>query len=367
MTFRQDVRAWLAENDEVLVPCRGPLRTFDERLAALRRLQSALWQAGWVRQGWPTNVGGLGGTAVDRAVLYDELTRHGLPVGGPFEHVEILAPPVVAHADPDVVRAPLTSLLDGSGLWCQGFSEPDAGSDLVSLRTRAEPWRGGFRINGAKIWTSWAHVARWCVLLARTGSVEDGHRGLSVFFVELDSPGVTVTPIRQANGTDELAEVHFEDVIVDAGALVGTLGGGWRIALDILACERTALAWLRHLHLRERFATLSANVARSGDTALDLFALGCATATAVRRLGTGTFAGPEAAICKIALTTAEQRLFDLVLETEPAFVLDDRDELARWREDYLFSRVVSVYGGTRQIQLSTLSRFVLGFGPEPVA
>src|SRR5439155_27348761 len=144
------------------------------------------------------------------------------------------------------VRTPLASLLDGTGLWCQGFSEPDAGSDLAALRTRAEPWRGGFRINGAKIWTSWAKVARWCVVVARTGSVDDRHRGLSLFIIELDTPGVTVTPIRQANGTDELAEVHFEDVAVDGTALVGPLGGGWRIALDILACERTAFAWLRH-------------------------------------------------------------------------------------------------------------------------
>ena len=174
--------------------------------------------------------------------------------------------------------------------------------------------------------------------------------------IELDTPGVTVTPIRQANGTDELAEVHFEDVAVDGTALVGPLGGGWRIALDILACERTAFAWLRHLHLRERFATLSADVERSGDVAVDLFALGCTTAAAVRQLGTGRFAGPEAAICKVALTMTEQRLFDLVLDTDPAFISDDRGDLGRWREEYLFSRIVSVYGGTRQVQLSTLSR-----------
>jgi len=368
VTFRAELRSWLDANTEELEPCRAPLRTFDERLTALRRLQAHLWDAGWASQGWPTAVGGLGGTAVDRAVLYDELTRHRLPVGGPLEHVEILAPPMVVHGDPDVVRGPLRSLLDGTGLWCQGFSEPDAGSDLAALRTRAEPLGDGFRVNGAKIWTSWAGVAKWCVLLARTGTLEERHRGLSVFFVDLDTPGVTVMPIRQANGTDELAEVHFDDVLLDRGALVGRIGGGWQIAMDILACERTSFAWLRHLHLRERFASLSAHVDRAGETAVDLFALGCTTAASVRRLATGTFAGPEAAICKVALTTTEQRLFDLALETAgPELLLDDRGDLARWREDYLFSRIVSVYGGTRQMQLSTLSRFVLGFGPEPVS
>ena len=368
MIFREELQAWLDANAEVLEPCRGPLRTFPERLDTLRRLQTHLSDAGWTRRGWPEAVGGLGGTAIERAVLYDELTRYGLPIGGPFEHVEILAPPMVVHGDPEVVRGPLASLLDGSGLWCQGFSEPDAGSDLAALRTRAEPSGDEFVLNGAKIWTSWAGVAKWCVVLARTGAPEERHRGLSVFFVDLEAPGVTVRPIRQANGTDELAEVHFDDVRIDRSALVGPLGGGWRIAMDILACERTSFAWLRHLHLRERFASLAADVDRAGETALDLFALGCATAGAVRRLASGSFAGPEAAICKIALTTTEQRLFDLVLEAEgPELVLDDSGDLARWREDYVFSQIVSVYGGTRQMQLSTLSRFVLGFGPEPVA
>jgi alkylation response protein AidB-like acyl-CoA dehydrogenase len=368
MTFRRALRAWLQANEAALAPCRGPLRTFNDRFTALRRLQSLLWEAGWVQHGWPEAVGGLGGTAVDRAVLYDELTRHGLPIGGPFEHVEILAPPVVAHGDPDVVRAPLASLLDGSGLWCQGFSEPDAGSDLAALRTRAVESGGGFCVNGTKIWTSWAGVAKWCVLLARTGTLDERHRGLSVFLVELDTPGITVMPIRQANGTDELAEVHFEDVRLERAALVGPLGGGWQIAMDILACERTAFAWLRHLHLRERFEGLSAREEQSGETAVDLFALGCSTGAAVRRLAAGAFAGPEAAICKMALTAAEQRLFDFAMQTAGTdFLIDDRGDRARWREDYLFSRIVSVYGGTRQMQLSTLSRFVLGFGPEPVS
>src|SRR5690606_32256881 len=140
----------------------------------------------------------------------------------------------------------LPAFLSGRELWAQGFSEPDAGSDLASLRTTAVLDGDAYVVNGTKIWTSWARYATWCLLLARTGDAASRHRGLTALVVDLRDPGVEVLPIVQANGTDELAQVHFSDVRVPAGRVVGEPGGGWAVAMHILSHERGTFAWFRH-------------------------------------------------------------------------------------------------------------------------
>ena len=181
------------------------------RVEAMAGLMAALFDAGWGRYGWPAEVGGLGGTMAHRAAMWEALARHGVPGMALFEHLEILAPTLVALGPRPFVAQALPAFLAGRELWAQGFSEPDAGSDLASLRTSARRDGDGFVIDGRKIWTSWARYATWCLVLARTGTREERHRGLTAFIVDLRAPGVEVSPIEQANGTDELAEVVFDE------------------------------------------------------------------------------------------------------------------------------------------------------------
>jgi alkylation response protein AidB-like acyl-CoA dehydrogenase len=366
LVFRLAFRQWLVDQRPSL-PKPAVGGQFGQRLLRVRELQARLYEAGWARCGWPESLGGLGGSPVHRAVLYDELALAGHPTRIAFEHIEILAPAMMAHWNHRRFATMLQRLLSGEELWCQGFSEPDAGSDLASLRTRATRDGDGYRISGTKCWTSWAVFADRCVVLARTGTLEERHRGLTAFFVDLGSEGVTVRPIRQANGTDELAEVTFDSVWVTEEDRVGGEGEGWRFALDVLSCERSAFAWLRQTRLMtvaDRLAAMATAEAAAvmGDIELDLFALRATSAQAVRELANGRFMGPAAAPSKSLLTSAEQNLYDaaqLVLGPDLALGTGLED-VSAWQEDYLFSRVVSIYGGTRQIQYMTIARFLLG-------
>jgi alkylation response protein AidB-like acyl-CoA dehydrogenase len=366
VAFRTSFRQWLADHEAGLP--RGESRaSFAARLESLRSLQNELYAAGWARIGWPEHVGGLGGSAVHRAVMYDELALAGFPTRSAFEHLEILAPAMLVHWDGRKFGEMLPRLLRGEELWCQGFSEPDAGSDLVSMRTTGTRDGVGYRISGTKCWTSWAAFADRCAVLVRTGSPEERHRGLSAFFVDLRSDGVEVRPIRQANGTDELAEVTFEDVWVPESDRIGEEGKGWSFALDVLSCERAAFAWLRQTRLLAVADQLAARATPAvapvmGDVVLDLFALRATSAQAVLELADGRFMGPAAAPSKSLLTSAEQNLYDAAqLILGPDLVLGtDLPDVGAWQEDYLFSRAVSIYGGTRQIQYMTIARFLLG-------
>lgn len=364
---RLQFRHWLSENRSSFVELpRGV--DYRARLESVRQLQATLYDAGWARIGWPEHLGGLGGDARHRAVINDELAAAGFTSRYALEHLEILAPALVAHWEPLQLREMLPKLLRGDELWCQGFSEPDAGSDLVAMRTSATLDGDEYVIEGHKIWTSWALYAQRCVVLARTGTPSQRHRGLSVFFVDLGSAGIEVRPLRQANGLEELAEVSFDEVRVPRSALVGPEGGGWPVALDVLSCERSAFAWLRQARLHARVEALarSADVGSAeelGNVLVDLFAVRMASASAVNDLADGRFAGPAAAPVKALLTDAEQHLYDLAHRLYGSAVAmggrDDAGEMTEWQEEYLFSRAVSIYGGTRQMQLTTIARFLL--------
>jgi alkylation response protein AidB-like acyl-CoA dehydrogenase len=375
------LESWLADPPEVLRTVARPIPVFEQRVRAMSDLMAVLFDAGWSRYGWPEEVGGLGGTILHRAAMWEALARHGVPGMALFEHLEVLAPTLAAKGPRPLVADLLPELLAGRQLWCQGFSEPGAGSDLASLRTTArradtggrDSGTGdGFVVNGRKIWTSWARYATWCLLLARTGTPESRHRGLTALVVDLRSPGVDVRPIEQANGTDELAEVAFDDVVVPASRVVGEVDGGWAVAVHILSHERGTFAWFRHLflyqHLRAYLddpgaspTTGAAHDAALGDVLLDLAAV-----TATGHAGLHAHArdlplGPMAAHHKLLLCAAEQSVHDWILAGDPGLALEvDDDELAVRRQEYLFSRIVTVYGGSQQMQLETIAKQILG-------
>jgi alkylation response protein AidB-like acyl-CoA dehydrogenase len=364
-TFTAAFERWLAERPPQLVAVQAPIPDYEARVRAMAALLSALHDAGWARHGWPVEVGGLGGTIQHRAVMWEALARHGVRGMALFEHVEILAPTLVALGPRPFVAEALPAYLSGRELWCQGFSEPNAGSDLASLRTTAAPDGDGFVVRGRKIWTSWARYATWCLLLARTGTTESRHRGLTAFVVDMCAPGVEVRPIVQANGTDELAEVTFDEVRVPSDRVVGEVDGGWDVAMHILSNERGTFAWFRHCFLYQQLLEgLQRGTPRNdgavGDALLDLAAVTATSHAGVRSHAGGTPLGPRAAFTKLLLCASEQAVHDAILadDTDIAVGVQD-DEVAMARQEYVFSRIVTVYGGSQQMQLDTIAKQIL--------
>ncbi len=363
-------QAWLDEQSDALARFREVRPPeFDDRVALVRDLQRVLFDAGWVRYGWPKELGGLGGGVLHRAAMIDLLARNGYPPRYILEHLEILPPALAAFARPALLERLFLPTLRGDTIWCQGFSEPSAGSDLAALRTRAECVQGGFRIDGHKIWTSWAKWADHCFLLARTGPSEDRHRGLSAFVVDLSTEGINVSPIRQANGTDELAEVFFDGVFVPEENLVGEINGGWAVAMQILAGERGSYAWLRQAHLLGRLEALARFPAAAehpralGENLVRLLSLRCRSREVMEILARGEQPGPETSVSKVLVIDADNALYELAREVlSPGIDLGTLPESWEWQESYLYSRASGIYGGTRQIQLNVISKLMLRSG-----
>ncbi|OLT31427.1 acyl-CoA dehydrogenase [Actinomadura sp. CNU-125] len=357
--FRAKVRAWLDDND--LSPAPG--LTFDEQVAQLGRVRRALYDAGWMRYGWPAEVGGLGGPAVLRAVLGEEVATRDLAEPGIYSMIEVLAPTMISYAPPALAAEMVPRLLNGDEQWCQGFSEPGSGSDLASLSTRAEPRGDDWVINGQKVWTSLAQFARRCVLLTRTAP---GHAGITAFFLDMDTPGITVRPLRTMHGVDEFAEVFFDDVVVPGDRMLGRPGDGWRLAMDLLPHERSTCFWHRIAHLYSRLDRLAAETTETDDAALGaaylaLHTVRCRSHETQRRLADGARLGPETSVDKVLLATAEQRLFDTARDLLPGVL--ELDETP-WRSDFLYSRAATIYGGTAEIQRNIIARRLLDLGKE---
>ncbi|MFF2511365.1 acyl-CoA dehydrogenase family protein [Streptomyces sp. NPDC058086] len=361
--FRSDLRRWLDRND--LSP--GPDHSLDGQVAQLARVRRALYEADWMRYGWPAEVGGLGGPAVLRAVLGEEVATRGLAEPGIYSMIEVLAPTMISYARPELAAKMVPLLLGGREQWCQGFSEPGSGSDLASLTTRAVPRGGDWVVTGQKVWTSLAQYAARCVLLTRTAP---GHDGITAFFVDMDTPGITVRPLRTMHGVDEFAEVFFDDVVVPADRMLGRPGDGWRLAMDLLPHERSTCFWHRVAHLYTRLDRLVTEMAGPEDAGEDL-ALGaaylalhtvrCRSHGTQRRLAAGARLGPETSVDKVLLATAEQQLFDTARDLLPG-VLQLTD--TPWREEYLYSRAATIYGGTAEIQRNIIARRLLDLGKD---
>jgi alkylation response protein AidB-like acyl-CoA dehydrogenase len=363
--FRADLRAWLDEND--LTP--GPDHSLQGQMRQLARVHRALYDADWMRYGWPVEVGGLGGPALLRAIVGEEVVGRRLAEPGPYSMVEVLAPTMIDYAPPELAAEMVPRLLSGREQWCQGFSEPGSGSDLASLTTRATPRGDDWIVNGQKVWTSFAQFSTRCVLLTRTAP---GHEGITAFFVDLDTPGITLRPLRTMHGVDEFCEVYYDDVVIPASRMLGKPGDGWRLAMDLLPYERSTCFWQRIAYLYSRFDALIQETSAAkdpdehqdfelGSAYLALHTLRCRSRATQHRFGGGGRLGPETSIDKVLLAAAEQRLYDTVRDLLPgALELED----APWRAEYLYSRAATIYGGTAEIQRNIIARRLLDLGKE---
>lgn len=363
--FADALESWLDGRPAALVRAQLPHPEYAQRVEVMCDLMAALHEAGWSRYGWPATVGGLGGSILHRAALWEAIARHGVPGMALFEHLEILGPTLTALGPPAFVEEALPAFLSGRELWCQGFSEPGAGSDLASLRTVAVRDGDDYVISGRKIWTSWARYARWCLLLARTGAPDSRHRGLTAFIVDLRSQGVEISPIEQANGTDELAEVAFDEVRLRSDRIVGELDGGWAVAMHMLSHERGTFAWFRHCFLYQRLLeAMEIDPGRNdhaiGDALLDLVAVSATAHSSVQAAAAEHPLGPKAAYTKLLLCVAEQSVNDRVLDGDADLAIGTQTpDVALSRQEYLFSRIVTVYGGSQQMQLETIAKRIL--------
>ncbi len=363
--FRADLRAWLDEND--LTP--GPDHSLQGHMQQFLRVSRALYDADWMRYGWPVEVGGLGGPALLRAIVGEEVVGRRLADPGPYSMLEVLTPTMIDYAPAELAAEMVPRLLSGREQWCQGFSEPGSGSDLASLSTRAVQDGDNWIVNGQKVWTSFAQFSTRCVLLTRTGP---GHDGITAFFVDLDTPGITIRPLRTMHGVDEFCEVYYDDVVIPASRMLGQPGDGWRLAMDLLPYERSSCFWQRIAYLYSRLDALIAEISdvREADSHdeydlgaayLALHTVRCRSRATQHRLRDGARLGPDTSIDKVLLATAEQRLYDTVHDLLPgALELDDTP----WRSEYLYSRAATIYGGTAEIQRNIIARRLLDLGKE---
>jgi alkylation response protein AidB-like acyl-CoA dehydrogenase len=376
--YRAVLHAWLDAHHEELTPRYAPPGTLEDRVAQMQRVKPILFDAGWMQFGWPERVGGRGGSAMLRTELGAALAARDLVDPGLFSLIEVLAPTLIDFARPALAAAVVPRLLSGAELWCQGFSEPDAGSDLASLRCHAAPEGGDARtatkwvINGQKVWTSLAQFSDRCVLLTRTGPADSRHRGITAFFVDMDSPGITVAPLEMLNGEREFAEVFFDDVVVSADRMLGELNGGWAVAMSILPYERSSCFWQRIAYLYRRLQRLveiapdddrAAEIV--GDAYVQLHALRARSRATQHRLAeTGTI-GAETSIDKVLVATAEQTIFDAVRRLLPGMIeMDDSVAGEVWRSEYLYSRAATIYGGTAEVQRNIIARRLLELGSD---
>jgi alkylation response protein AidB-like acyl-CoA dehydrogenase len=375
--FRAALRSWVDAHREELAARHAPPGTLDERVAQMQRVKSILFDAGWMRYGWPERVGGLGGSPMLRAELGAALAARGLADPGLFSLVEVLAPTLIDFGPPELAADVVPRLLSGAELWCQGFSEPDTGSDLASLRCAAVPdgdptTASTWVISGQKVWTSLAQYADRCVLLTRTGPAGSRHRGITAFFVDMDTPGITVAPIEMLNGVEEFAEVFFDDVVVPTARVIGEIDGGWAVATSILPYERSSCFWQRIAYLSRRLEQAVRAAPDDDRTAevlghafAQLHALRARSRSTQHRLAAGGTLGAETSVDKLLVATAEQTIFDAARRVLPGLVeLDDGAAGATWRAEYLYSRAATIYGGTAEVQRNIIARRLLELGSD---
>jgi alkylation response protein AidB-like acyl-CoA dehydrogenase len=307
-----------------------------------------------------------------RAYLAEALTTRDLIEAGLYTLPEFLVPTMLDHASPTLAAEMVPLVLRGDEVWCQGFSEPGTGSNLASLSCRATRAAGGWEINGQKVWTSLAQYAHRCILLTRTGTPESAHRGITAFFVDMESPRISVRPIQTMHGVEEFCEVFFDGVFVPEDRLLGEVDRGWSIAMDLLPFERSTALWQRAAYLQHCLHQLvrdapegSMSADAVGEATELLWALRARSRATQHRLAAGERLGPETSVDKILVASTEQAVFDLAGEAlGPQIMLGDDPVSGYWRAKFLYARAATIYGGSVEIQRNIVARRLLHLGED---
>ncbi len=365
--FTADLRTWLDDHPE-LRDVDGT-HTLEQAVMQTRRVQRALYDADWVRWGWSPAVGGLGGDGLLRAIVAEEIVARGIVPTTPFSTTEILGSPVAELASGEVLDF-VPRLLSGEEGWCQGFSEPDAGSDLASIRCKAVDNGDSYVVTGQKIWTSFASFASRCVLLVRTGPVEARHRTITALFVDIPSEGMEIRPIGGVDGEASFSEVFYNDVVVPKSRVIGAENQGWAVAMRILQRERGAIFWSRSAWLLKRLREFISEGAATDPAAVgrvytSIAGLRARSWRTQHLMAQGKFQSAEASIDKVLMATAEQSLFELVRDVGNGRLEFRNDATStQWRRQYMYSLAASIYGGSSEIQRNIIADHVLNLPKE---
>jgi alkylation response protein AidB-like acyl-CoA dehydrogenase len=346
---------------------------FDVRL----RWERVLAEGGWTCLGWPVEHGGRGASIGEQVIFHEEYARAAAPGRVSVMGEGLLGPTLIHYGTEAQKQRFLPPIRQGRELWCQGYSEPGAGSDLASVQTRATPDGDDWVLDGQKVWTSLAQQADWCFVLCRTEPGSRRHRGLSYLLVPMDQPGVEVRPITQLTGTNEFNEVFFDGARTDRANVVGAPGEGWRVALATLAFERGVallghqLGFVREL---DRITALARDNGRCRDPVIRQRLAQAYAELAIMRYNIlrslagidGPVAPPEASIAKLFWGSWHRRLGELALDVlgPAATVLSSDEGIREIQRSFLFSRAETIYGGSNQIQRNIIGERVLGLPPE---
>jgi alkylation response protein AidB-like acyl-CoA dehydrogenase len=362
--FRAELRTWLAEHH----PGQPPADP-DAAFAWRRAWQRTLHEGGWAGVHWPVEHGGRGATLAQSAIFFEELGGADAPLPVNILGLLLGGPTLMVWGTAEQQTRFLAPILAADEIWCQGFSEPDAGSDLASVKTRAVRDGGGWVVTGQKVWTSLAEHAHWCMLLARTDPDAPKHRGLTYFLLDMEQPGVTVRPLRQITGQSEFCEVFLDKARVADEHVVGGAGSGWKVALTTLMNERAGLAFFLGVRTRQLLARLTSELRERGrlrDPAVrgrlaDLRAqLDVLRLTSLRGL-TATEKhgqpGPEGSLTKWMWSKANQEVTQFAVESLGATALQRE---AVWSYELLRARGNTIEGGTTETLKNIVAERVLG-------
>jgi alkylation response protein AidB-like acyl-CoA dehydrogenase len=374
--FRDEVRTWIDLN----LPAEWRHRGVggyreDDETEIQRQWQRRQHEGGWLKLDWPVEAGGRGATPVMQAIFQEEMTKAGAPIILGRLGVALLAPALLVHGSDWQKQAYVEKILSGDLIFCQGFSEPDAGSDLAGLRARAERRDGKWILSGQKTWSSGAHYADKSFLLARTDSEKDAHHGIGFFLVDMRQPGVEVRRIRQMTGGGEFCEIFLSEAEVEERDLVGDPGAGWKIAMTVFGFERGGLAQAARFErvvqelavlARERGAgadpKVRQQVAQAQIEAHVFRLIGLRNLTEAQH---GHAPGPEASLTKLYWSEMDKRIQETALAIQgpyaalapdSPFVLED----GRWQYGWMWAQAETIYAGSSEIQRNIIAERVLG-------
>jgi acyl-CoA dehydrogenase len=391
LAFRDEVRTWLAEHlvgEFAAYRGKGGFGREDVPVDVLLAWERELGSGGWLGVGFPTEVGGRGATLFEQVIFHEEHVRSGAPGRIPNLGLTLLGPTLVAFGTEELQRRFLPGILSGTELWCQGYSEPDAGSDLANVKTRASLEDGQWVVTGQKIWTSYAHVADWCFVVARTDPGSSRHAGLSYLLLPMRQPGIEVRPILQVTGGDEFNEVFFDGARTDADLVVGPVGGGWKVAMGTLGFERGASTLGQQLQFALEFDELTALARANGALAdpvlrdaitrswVELRIMRYSNLRMLTAMDSGA-PGPEASVGKLFWSNWHRSFGELAARVRGTSILvRDPDEPPSsagpggydpdaWQRTFLYSRAHTIYAGSNEIQRNVLGEQVLGLPREP--
>jgi alkylation response protein AidB-like acyl-CoA dehydrogenase len=380
--FRDELRAWLHANVPADWSVKRSGEEMEERFAFLREWQKTVFAAGWAGVSWPKEYGGRGATLMEQVIFTEETAKASAPQLANVLGLALIGPTIIAFGNEQQKKRYLGPILSAEEIWCQGFSEPNAGSDLAGLRTEARLDGDHFVVNGQKVWTSYGWAADWCALVTRSDPNSSRHHGLTYLLVDMKSPGVEVRPLRQMTGESEFCELFFRDVRVPAENVLGKVGEGWNVAMGTLMHERATLGAQMQVTFRRQFdrlTELAQETQRGGRPAsedpvirqklaqsyIEIEVLRLNQMRAITRQSQTGVPGPEGSILKLNWSELNQRFQQVAMEILGPYAqltagkghsIDD----GQWAYSYLRSRGNTIEAGTSEIQRNIVGHFVLG-------